>query len=355
MAFTPAAPLDLSDLTAWRGLHPGMPRKEVCQVLVDQGVDLSDWDEEDDEFFILEDDWGFQLVFDDKNRLFQLSAENDEHLWSGKKVIDVRLHEALLAMQPVVAGAGWRVEDPTINPLGEGREAAAAVAARSAPPSDAKLLYEGTLWLPGPGLGLIMCGGAVCEIVWRETHRLPKPFVSEVTASQLELSQMPELDAHLRKLTGREVSTERKKMHPLQKVLTGLWLTGVVFLGALLWSDLQVWKEAPILPGSFVSTDWVQGKIKEQVYHVEYLDPEGQARQATLKRADFYVAPDQSNAPPIQLRYLAGPPVAVYGIARSAHPVIERIVPPFLWVMGIYFAGSMVLSFLLRMGRGAKK
>lgn len=193
---------DLSELKSWRGLRPGMSRKEVEALLNAEGVDTSEW-EEDEECFLVTNGWDLELVIDKHQRLYQISLEDgDKYRWAGRAIVDVPLHEALLAMQPIVSGAGWRKEDAVTDPFQESDVVSPSQAAN--PMGDAALLYEGTLWLPGAGLALMMCGGSVCEITWRQPKDVPTPFLSEVTMAQLELSQHPDLDDHLRSIMTRE-------------------------------------------------------------------------------------------------------------------------------------------------------
>jgi hypothetical protein len=320
-----------------------MTREEVRVVLEAEGVDLSTW-EEDDETFFFRDGTDMELVFDEDNRLFQIAVElADRFQWAGRRVLDVPLHEALLAMQAVVGGAGWRLEDAVSDPLGE-----TAPPSDAAVPSDAKLLYEGTLWLPGPGLALMLCEGAVCEIAWREPRHVPKPLLRGVSPEQLEWSQSPDRGEALR----AQMLQEHKAAVPAAQKWVN-WAAMVLIAASLViaWGAIQDYRAAPILKGTFESVTHIEGGGRE-IFLTNYVDPQGNPQMARLEQADFYVPPREPGAE-VEIRYLGGDPPAVFGVARGGSPVFEALLPT-LGIMVSLYLGLVILTKILGRPRPVK-
>jgi hypothetical protein len=81
------------------------------------------------------------------------------------------------------------------------------------------------------------------------------------------------------------------------------------------------------------------------LYRVEFVDPAGGRREASLEAAEFYVAPREIGEE-VQVTFAAGPSPRIKGPARARNAAfIEHV--PWVIVLGIaYLIGQALLSLL---------
>ncbi len=329
----PEPAIELSTGEPWRGLKPGMPRADTLRVLEAAGAKTEDDDTDPGWVLATAEEWGMEMRFteDGVQALRQIVLDDWECVWAGQEIANRPLHEALAVLGDAASGASWREEDAVnmpfddLEPAGEG------------PFTDVDLLREGTLWLPQRGLGLVMCDGAVNEIVWRRPEDVPTQFVGTVTEEQKQITKRPDLAEHLRKqwLQHRK-SVQTASANPIQRILT---LLLVVALGTIAWrgwKETQLWQAARVLPGNLVSVEKATKKPWRDRFVIKYSDPTGRPQTATLQSGDFYVSPREIGEE-VQLRYAAGDPPRVAGPREASDMAFVRFVP---WGIG---AGAIYL------------
>ncbi len=321
--------LELSTGKAWHGLRPGMTREEVMTVVKAAGVRTSS-DDTDPGSLLIEDDWGIELRLETggAHRVRQLSREEGDLTWHGRPLMGEAMHEAWEVVHGETEGAGWSPEDAVSDPID------GPATPKTGPFADEQLLSNGTLWLPGPGLGLIMYDGMVLEIAWRRKEDIPK-LVGPVTAAQLALSKSPDRDKILRKHL-RPTSTApafiTAKWTPLQWLLALAFWVGMGTVAKLGFDETRAWQQATVLDGKLAAFEVLPGKAKAVGYRVRYTDPLGKSQQVLLAGADFYVAPREVGEA-VQVSYVDGPPARVKGPSRARDAAFLHYIP---WAIGIW-------------------
>jgi len=327
--------IELSTGEPWRGLKPGMARAEAVRVLEAAGAQIQD-DETDPGWVLANgEEWGMEMRFaeDGAQPLRQLVLDDWECVWTGQAIANQPLHTALAVLGVAASGAGWRAEDAVQEPFEDLK------APGPEPVADEDLLRDGSLWLPQRGLGLVMCDGAVNEIVWRRAEDVPRDFLGPVTEAQRQLSARPDLAAHLRNhWLAQRVSARRSINNPAQKLLTLLLVVALGFIGWRGWHETQRWQQARMLTGQLVSIEKATRKPWIDRCVIRYKDPTGRVQTATIGRNEFYVPPRETGEE-TQIAYLAGDPPQVKGSAHARDAAFLQVVP---WAIGTV-AGYMVL------------
>jgi hypothetical protein len=330
---------ELSTADSWHGVRPGMTRAELLEVVRAGGVKLDAADEVDD--WILIGDWGMEVYLDEEGAgglVRQVSLEQSA-LWGGKEILNVPFHEAMFALQDVARGAGWRPED------GANSEFSDILPLPEAAYTDEELLSEGTVWLPERCIGLAMCDGAVCDLVWRRPQDMPTQFVGGVSEAQMRLSLRPDLAEYLRgKMVERTTSKAVPvQWNPLQTILTLTCVVAMAAIGRLGWKEMQRWQHAQNLPGKITAIEPRPGKPGQSIYRVGFTDPVGKEQTMTLELADFYATPREVGEE-VQVAYSAGDPPLFTGPARARDQAFLKYIPWAIGVGGFYCVGSLLLG-----------
>lgn len=319
-------PIELSTGEPWRGLKPGMPRADALRVLEAAGAKTSDDANDPGWLIATADEWGLELRFEEsgEQRLRQIALDDWEAVWLDREVGGKPLHEVLATIGDAAVGASWRAEDAVnaafddLQPPGAG------------PFTDEALLGEGTLWLPRRNLGLVMCEGAVNEIVWRRQEDVPVQFAGPLTDAQRQFTTQPDFEEQLRKRWASQRLTTATPSNPLQTVLTLLLAATLACIGWLGFQEVQRWQHAQTLAGQLVSIEKATRKPWIDHYTIKYKDPTGRPQTAVLEHGEFYIAPRETGEE-TQVCYLAGDPPRVKGPARARDSAFIDYVP---WAIG---------------------
>jgi hypothetical protein len=356
----PDQPLDIANLDNWYGFRPGMTRLQVMEGLKKLGLEIEAFS--DDNLATTVNDHGVEFYFamDGSERLRQVSLDSDDVSWNGKPLMDARLDDALRALEPFTSTPMWEASDAIADGFPDPSELPPG------PVSDEGLLEKGTVWLPEGGLGLVICDAEVIGLAWRETRDLPARFAGPATEAQRQLSKRPDIEAYLReKRLGRtRAAAPKNPFAPLQTALVWVCLGMIAYVARLGFKEMKVWNTAPILSGKYVSLEKVPRKKHldlgpeflrqhmaddptryREMYQIEYLDPSGRPRTASIEGAEFYVPPRELGDE-AQLAYVEGDPPRVKGPSRARDAAFVEYMP---WAMAVgvfYLAGQFVLSFV---------
>ena len=365
------SPFDLATARDWFGFRPGMTREEAEQHLDQSNLDQIE--NRDDYFSTSVDDveleFWFETIGDERMR--QLAASGDGVVWNGKPLTGVRIADALSIMEPLDSAPMWDLNDATNDPFPAGN------VPPPGPVSGERLLEEATIWLPGRGIGLVVCDAMVTDVVWRQKRDVPKNLAGPVTEEHRQLSQRPDLEAYLREhRLARQKAEAAAKRDPLA-VFQSLWT--ILCLGLLVWvgyfgfQEMQRWTGAQVLTGKFVSMAEVPRKKffdsgpedlrrlipndpvrKREMYEIEYLDPAGRSRIALLEAAEFYIPPHEAGEA-VQIAFVDGDPPQVKGPSRAGDAAFLKYMPWAIGVGVVYIIGQWLIRFLpILLGFAAK-
>ena len=285
-----SSPIELSTGEPWRGLKPGMTRADATRVLEEMGAKTSDDANDPGWMIATADEWGLELRFEEsgEQRLRQIALDDWEAVWRGREIGGKPLHEVLATIGDAAVGASWRAEDAVntafddLQPPGAG------------PCADETLLGEGTLWLPRHHLGLVLCEGAVNEIVWRRPEDMPTQFAGALTDAQKQFTAQPDFEEQLRKRWASQRLTTATPSNPLQTILTLLLVATLAYIGWLGFQEMQRWQHARTLTGQLVSIEKATRKPWIDRYTIKYKDPTGRSQTAVLEHGEFYIAPREA-------------------------------------------------------------
>lgn len=351
--------IDLARATHWFGFRPGMIQAEVCQRL--QGLGIKEDLYSDDNFAaeVNGQHLGFWFEAEGAQRLRQIAAEG-ELVWNDRPIINLRLDDALRAIEPLNRSPMWEANDAADEPF------PAPGAGPAGPVTDEKLLEDGTVWLLDRGLGLVMWQGNVIDIVWRETRDLPAQFAGPVTETQRQLSKRLDLEKYLRdQAVAAELAAMPKNPRaPLHGLLVCICLGLLVYVAYRGFLEMKLWNTAPTLTGKFVSVEQVPREkhfdlgpefIRQrmpddpshhrEMYRIQYLDPSGRSQEATIEAGEFYVPPREPGEV-VQIAYVDGYPPRVKGLSRARDAAFVEYMP---WAMAVglfYIVGLFVLGIV---------
>jgi hypothetical protein len=282
--------------------------------------------------------FGMELRFeeDGAQRLRQLAIDDAGCLWAGRPFIDRPVHEALDAMGESGRGAKWRPEDAAYEAFDDLEELGAG------PFRDETLLEDGTLWIPQRALGLTMCEGSVCDVVWRRAEDVPRQFAGPFTEAQRAISQRGDLADYLRAQTTNVAKT--KPWNPVQWVLMFLLIAVFAYLGREAWRETQRWQTAVTLPAQVVAIEKATSKPWMDHYRVRYTDPMGRTQVSRLERREFYVAPTEVGQE-VQVAYASNPPEA-RGPSYGRDAAFLHYLPQFVGVFIVYWLGMFAAGFI---------
>jgi len=343
--------IDISTAATWRGLRPGMTRAEAMRVLGTSAVEIDDDANDPGWLLVHADEWGIELRFEEsgEERLRQIVLDDWECTWAGREFCNRPLHEALVTLGDAGREAGWRAED-AVNESFEDLQ----------PPSpegtaDEDLLGEGTVWLRSRGIGLVMCDGAVNEVVWRRPEDVPAQLLGPVTDAQREITKRADLEDHLSKLRVSKSVEARKTSsasNPVQKLLTLLFIAALGWVGWQGLQETQRWQTAQTLTGKLARIDKATSKPWIDHYVIEYTDPAGHAQTASVERGGFYVPPNAIGEE-TKIAWLAGNPPRVKGPAHARDSAFLEYVPWFIGVCAVYMVLWSIAGFVGRLMRNA--
>ncbi len=358
---------DLATLDAWCGCRPGMTRAQVLAALAAAEVEADQYGQEN--LTVTEEEWELELTFasDGSERLRQLSLDGDAINWAGHPLMDLRVDEALRLMEPL-GPAWWTDYDAVGSPFPDPEDAP------TNPPSDEDLLFEGTIWFPQRGLGLVIDEGAVFGVAWRGAQDLPTRFAGPVTAAQRELSRQTNLETHLHETRREEIKAATPK-DPLRFVRAAMTLAALAAL-ALTARDgikeMSLWSNAPTVKGRMIAVErgpmkqffeylpkpvtqylprwWRAGKwsgmpAETDLYRMEFTDPHDQRREVRLEAAEFYVPPREPGEE-VDLVLVDEEPPRVKGPARARDAAFLEHVPWAICIGALWLIGHVALSFL---------
>ena len=357
---------EIANLDNWFGFRPGMTRAQVLDLFQQLGAKETQNRDEYISAVVHEREMQFWFEIGGASRLRQIAMEDDVS-WNGKPLFDVRLDDALQALEPFGQAPMWEANDATDEPFPEPGIVPAG------PVADEELLEDGTVWLPDRGLGLVIWHGDILDLAWREPRDLPTQYAGPVTAAQRQLSRRADLEEHLteKKTSTASAASPKNPAAPFQTGLVWICLGLLAYIGKLGFQEMQLWNQAPILSGKFLSMEevprkkyldlgpervrrWMPDDLTQhrELYHIEYLDPTGRPQIVTLEGADFYVPPREPGEE-VQVAYVAGDPPRVQGPSRVRDVAFIEYMP---WAMavGVFFIiGQFVVGFLPRLLRAA--
>jgi hypothetical protein len=273
--------------------------------------------------------------------------------------VEVRLDEALRAMEPLGRSPMWATDDASDDPFGGGNRAS------TGPARDEQLLETGTVWLPDRGLGLVISEGGVIDLVWRETRDLPTQFAGPVTEAQRALSMRSDLSSYLRDQKDAQVAaTPKDPKAPLHTVLVLICIGLLTFVGYKGFQEMRLWNGAVQLAGKFVSKEAEPRKKyldiapeavrkhmpddprrTREMYNVVYLDPTSRRQSVKLEAAEFYVPPREEGEE-VPLAYLDGDPPRVKGLSRASDAAFLEYFPWAIAVGIFYVVGLFSLRIV---------
>ncbi|MEQ1862093.1 MAG: hypothetical protein ABMA13_19420 [Chthoniobacteraceae bacterium] len=337
---------DLATATNWRGLKPGMTRADALRAIEAAGAEISNEDETDPGWLLaVGEKWGVELRFAEggDQPLRQIALDDEGCHWAGRPLPGLPLHEALAVLGDAARGAGWRPEDATdeafadLEPPGPG------------PFSDARLLSEATVWIRSRGLGLVMCGGEVNEIIWRRAEDVPRDLIGPVTEAQRQITARPDREKFLRdEYVGERVPNRpAPRSNPLQRILNLALVIALGLIGWQAWLEMQRWHKAIILTGKVVVIERATAKPWRDHYRVRFIDPSGRSQGVTLAQGEFYIPPGEIGAE-VQVAYVPEDPPRVKGLAYSRDAAFTRYMP---WAIGVgllYMVGSLAAAVIAR-------
>jgi hypothetical protein len=356
------SPFDLATARDWFGFRLGMTREQAEEHL-DQS-NLEETENREDSFSTAIGDVELECWFEitGEQRLRQLAVSGDGIVWNGKAITGVRIADALSAMEPLDSTPMWDLNDATNIPFPTGD------VPLPGPPSGERLLEEATIWLPGRGIGLVVCDATIIEVVWREKRSVPKKLVGAVTDEHRQLSKRPDLEAYLREhrlaRQQAEAAAKRDPLAPVQALWTFICLGLLAWIGYLGFQEMQRWTNAHRLTGKFVAVEQVPRKKffdvgperlrrlmpddpvrKRELFHVEYLDPAGHSRTAMLEHGDFYIPPHEVGEE-VQIAFVDGDPPQVKGPPRAGDAAFLKYMP---WAIALglaYVIGQWLIRLL---------
>lgn len=355
--------LDLATANHWFGFRPGMTLTEVRERL--HQLQIKEDLYSDDNFAAEVSGQSLEFWFEagDPHRLRQL-ATVDEVTWNGRPLMDLRLDEALRAIEPLNGTPMWEASDATEAPF------SVPAAPPVEPAADEKLLREGTVWLPDRGLGLVIWRGGVSSIAWRELRDLPAQFAGPITEAQRQLSMRPDLEIYLRdKAAAADLAVAPKNPRaPLHTLLIWICIGLLGYIGYRGYQEMKLWHAAPILTGKFVAMEQVPRKKhfdlgpemlrkhmaddptrQREMYRIQYLGPSGRQQGVTLEGAEFYVPPREPGEE-VQIAYVDGDPPRVKGLSRAQDAAFLEYVPwaiavGLFYIVGLFAFGIMPLTW----------
>jgi hypothetical protein len=330
--------LDLSKLDQWHGLRPGMSRSEVRAAMIAAGLDPAGDASDAANLDIY--DWGMELRFttDGTDRLPQILLDDEDAQWAGQPLAGVPLDTALRTLGTAGDSARWRPEDAV--------DADDLVPPPAGPFSDEALLREGTVWLPSLRLGLVLCEGLVNQIVWRDAPDVPREMIGPVTPAQRQLSLRSDLAEHLRKEWVSHIKVEGPPADPRVYALGIACFLALVFIGWLSWLETKRWSsDAVMLTGKVLAMETLPGRLKQQSFRIEFLDPTGRPHETNLIDRDFYITPREIGQE-VHLYYSKDDPPRVMGEFRVRDAAFSRYMPWAAGVGGVFVVGRLVLGLI---------
>ncbi len=354
-----SSPIDLAQAEHWLGVRPGMTQAQVQAAMIQQGVTLEDYG--DGNFVASAEDWEMDFFFtsDGSERLRQLSIDGTLAQWSGKPITDVPLDEALRAMDPIGAAA-WQANDVLDMPFPE------PTPEPPAPVSDADLLSEGTLWLTGRSLALVVYGGSVVAVAWRAPQDLPTRFAGPLTEAQRQLSLRKDVDDYLieQRMEQHKIVVVPDPMRWPKRLVTLATIGALAWLGRLGFEETRLWSQAPVIQAKLISVEKVTMKqfrdyvppalrwiiptpraVQVEAYRVGFDDPSGQHHEAVLERGELYVPPEKvGDEVPVVM--VAGDPPRIVGASRARDYAFIQYVPVGIVIGAVYLIAILALGMI---------
>jgi len=356
----PSAAIDLAHAENWFGFRPGMMRAQVLAGLEKLGVEETEYDEEYVTAGIGEQEIEFWFEKVGEGRMRQVSLDGSATLWNGRPLIGARVDDALSALSPWQRAPMWQAVDVIGDPFPPAERIPAG------PLTDEQLLEQGTIWLPDRSLGLVVGNGLLIAVAWREARDLPAQFAGPVTDAQRQLSKRPDLESYLREkhASGFRAATPKDPLAPLHTALVLICIAMLALIGKKGFQEMQLWSQAPVLSGKFVSLEEVPRKKfldlapealrrwmpedprrNRELYRVTYLDPSGRRQVASLEHGEFY-APPREPGEEVQVAYVEGDPPRVKGLSRARDSAFLECLPLAIGVGVLYFVAWGVIYFL---------